>query len=482
MQEKRNTLRRQLEKWREIQLIYMPGVAVLRGTDTDPAAHDSTHDSRPELAKLWLPFQLPQAHRTSGCLRGVVAKEQRFRLAQIHDSLVELRRARRVYRGVILHFKINVVGTGQRMITKTRTIIINAANRITKAYNRYRACHAALLELDSNGKWQDKYLILNPGDNRGPGKDIDADEQGDNDKEAESDRNKGEGYRTMSWIWLVTPNAPNKPPGTASKEQVATALSTEEFHEAMRAEWTQVQARAERWEEEYDLVRIEMVRTWLFFQSKVQEWEQREAVTRDVSTDLKHGLAAYARKQDAMYRHLAHSFLFRWLSTLKKLDVDHSWFYLETRSILLQLKADPSRFLSEWDSICAELELPRIAARDDVPTTYGFELASKYRVSSVPQVKFSSIAARSTKKSQLRKQKRKTHPQTSSNSVDTPIPVSVVDTSEPGERTLRQRPVTVKTKTTDEDSDDPEDLGDEYLDQDEKEEYDSDDLDIECDD
>lgn len=477
VQEKRNTIRRQLEKWRDIQQVYMPGVAVLRGTDTDPDARDALTESRSELAKLWMPSQIPQSHRASMCLRGIVKKEQRFRLAQVQDALAELRRSRRVYRGVVNHFKIDVAGNGQRMITRTRTIMINASNRITRSYNRYRACRAALLLLDPSGDWTKKYLPLNPEDNRGPAREID-------------EENPGQGDYTMSWIWMATPNAPNNN-GDPSISQNQTALSMEEFHDAMRSEWAQMQARASRWEEEYELVTMEMVRSWLFFESKARDWESRTSIARTVSIPLTRGLVAYARKQVAMYQRLAHSFLMQCLTTVQELQIKHSWFFLETMTILRQLRADPSRFLGEWDYACTELKLPEIAARRDqaiiswdhtnpvsvtTPNTTSMDTSTD-AIHPTPSAPAPEPSAPRLRRPLPKRSAPRTAPTFS-------YSTSVPDADDTSSRTLRPRPIATSYAEEDSDweSDCAEDAGDDYLEEDEKDEYNSDDLDIDCDD
>lgn len=498
VQEKRNTIRRQLEKWRDVQQVYMPGVSVLRGTDTDPDAQNSLLENRSELAKLWLPSQIPTSHRTTTCFRGIEMKERRFRLAQVHDALCELRRARRVYRGVMNHFKIDVAGTGQSMITRTRTITINAGNRITRSFNRYVACRAALLSLDPNGEWTKKYLVLLPEDNRGPSRDIDDDETGEgyrnkpdkvyHTKPGEGQRiQPGEGYRMPSWIWLVSPNAPVfngssvslGPSVGSSMSADQMKLSLKEFNDAMRSEWAQIQARAERWEEEYELTKMEMVRTWLFLQSKANEWEGRQVLNRNVPTGVGQGLVAYAVKQAAISRSLAHKFLFQWLRTVKILDIDHTWFYVETQSILHQLQMDPTLFRSEWNSISSSLTLPEFSPEEPVQPPVTTTTTS----SSIPEPSSAPTASATRPKRPIPKASRTRAPRFSI----APLDLVATSTIAEGSGALRQlRPRQNPSYQDDSSEDgsqaDPEAKNDNYEETGEQDEYDSDDLDIECDD
>jgi hypothetical protein len=58
-----------------------------------------------------------------------------------------------------------------------------------------------------------------------------------------------------------------------------------------RVGWLKARARYERWKEELQIVKHEMVWTTLWFNHQEQEWERR------YKTYLKPGLMAYAAKQ-----------------------------------------------------------------------------------------------------------------------------------------------------------------------------------------
>jgi hypothetical protein len=470
VQEKRNSLRRQLDKWREIQVVYMPGAVAFRGATFDADAGEMPYDNHPELVRLWLPSQIPASHRAPACLAGIVSKEQRLRIAQVHDALLELRHSRRVYRGVLNHYKIHVAGTGQRMATKSQAIIINSANRIKRACTRYRACRAALLALDPNGSWTQKYLELKPEDNRGPGKE-------------EHERGLGDGSYTQLWIWQVSPNVPGHASRSSGSEN-PEELSIEEFHVAMRVEWAQIQARAERWEEEYELIRMEMVRTWLFLEHKALEWDQRKDIEQEVPIDLARGLTAYAVKQAAVYRSLARNFLSDWLSTVNELKLSCAWFYDDTMFILRQIGRDPTKFLLEWDLISAELGLPPTAA---------LHAQSSDRLSPVtgpvtaPAPAASSTSASIPNPTPQRPLPRSSTRAPSSHPLAGIVPQHARSESQGGgfPQDLRPRQALHRGTNYDEsdgESQSSEDAGDDYIDEEEKEDYNSDDLDIDLDD
>lgn len=309
LQEKRNALNRKISKWREIQLVYMPGLPQLQEDSTEESDPLTATDplaatDQPELAKLWLPSELPADKRDGACIRGVVNKEQRLRFAQIQDALVELRRARRVNRGVYTHFRINVAGAGQRESTRSRTILKNSQGRIDRAARRYNACRASLLKLDPDGAWAQDYKILTEGDNKGPGR-------------GREDGPTGQGDYQPSWIWTVPAHAANRSNATSSQEQV-----TEDYQAAMRIDWARTVARAERWEEEFELLAVEMVRTLTFLEWKALDWENAGDRRTAVEGGLQHGLKAYAKKQAAVYRNLGTTFYSKWLAVLDRLDLN----------------------------------------------------------------------------------------------------------------------------------------------------------------
>lgn len=304
LQEQRNSLKRDIDKWQDIQRVYMPGVAALQGTDTDPDAQITHGDERPETSKLWLPSAIPTSHRENACIRGVVEKETRLRMAQLQDALVELCRARRVRKGASLFFDVHIAGTGQRPATRHQTKIHTIDHRITRAVKRYRDARIAMLNLNPGGEWKEEFLQLKDEDNRGPGRE--ADEEG-----------LGEGTYDVSWIWLA--------PGAASRTTVGDGpISIEEVNEGMRVEWARTLARAERWAEEVQLLVSEMERTLKFLQWKAGWWISQKGL-RSAGLEIAHGLDAYANSQAAVYENLAFSFARRWIPLLEINSIACSW-------------------------------------------------------------------------------------------------------------------------------------------------------------
>lgn len=98
---------------------------------------------------------------------------------------------------------------------------------------RYRAARIALLRLDPDGEWQDRYRELRDEDNHGPT--LDKDDEPMNRCNWRKKKG-GEGFYEVSWIWL-TVSEPDDP-------------NSDKYSASMLVQWTQMLARAERWEEE----------------------------------------------------------------------------------------------------------------------------------------------------------------------------------------------------------------------------------------
>lgn len=271
----------------------MPGVL-----NVDVSNPESLRMEKAEAIKLWLPSELEDINeRTSICLPGIVSSEKELRFGQLQDSLDDLRKARRVRRGLILFHKVQLVGEGQRTQTKARAAIQTLQDRIDKSVRRYRVARTALLQLDPGGDWESIYLVLNDADNRGPSKE--QEEVGTSD-----------GTYTQSWIWRSS----------------TTTVSRDEVNEDMRVEWAQCMARAVRWEEEVLLLQEEMRRVVEFLGWRSRSWYSKvDARAGTVTSAVHAGISAYAKKQGSIFHNLAVRFSQRWRSTLISLSLPHTW-------------------------------------------------------------------------------------------------------------------------------------------------------------
>ena len=279
----------------------MPGVFDASVAEPGPSVREKA-----ELVKLWLPSHLDAAERDSLCSGGIIASERELRFGQLHDALNELRRARRIRRGLVTFHKVQLAGQGQKTQTKSRAVMHTIQERIDRFVQRYRVARNALLQLEPSGGWQDLYPALEDHDNRGPGKEP--------EEVLTSD-----GRYTPSWIWLSNPNA-------ATGDPMQSTISPDEVNEDMRTEWAQCVARADRWDEEVVLLQEEMRRVVHFLEWKSKDWVSRADVRAGVVTpQVYSGLSAYAHKQSSIFRNLAVRFCQDWRSKLVSLSLSHTW-------------------------------------------------------------------------------------------------------------------------------------------------------------
>lgn len=285
----------------------MPQASIYLPDEHDSPTSDDTgrlDSSKPEVWPLLLPSSIPSDDR-SLCYKGVVETERVLRLAQLQDSLVDLRQSRRALRNLRLYFKTNLAGEGQKTQTRSRTIETSAKNRINRAVRRYRTAYNSLLELDPAGGWSSEYRELRDEDNRGPLKE--AEETG-----------AGDGRYAPSWIWTAPSEVPLPSEGSAAERR--------ELNETARYEWMTCRARADRWKEEEELLQEEMRRVVVYLEWKSCTWSEKVGIRADFcAPDIQRGVDAYARKQAYIHREISISFASQWVPYLKSCGYETKW-------------------------------------------------------------------------------------------------------------------------------------------------------------
>ena len=76
----------------------------------------------------------------------------------------------------------------------------------------------------------------------------------------------------------------------------------------LQCEWVKSKARADRWDEEVELVKEKMRRMLVFLEWKVVWWTNQGRRHLVARPDIADGIRAYAAKQAHINRALAHSF------------------------------------------------------------------------------------------------------------------------------------------------------------------------------
>ncbi|TFK80129.1 hypothetical protein K466DRAFT_504425 [Polyporus arcularius HHB13444] len=262
--ERQNLLRRRIDNWTQVQVLYMPGVAAER-------ARFLAADENASLAYN-VPLILPSA-ATTVSTRTLLNHEWRLRYAQAFDALGDLRGHLEV-RAHLYKFK-DRFARGQRANTRANTIIKAVDAKIDADAERYRAAYGALRTLAIplvKTDWQARLLPLLQADIR---------------HVTEAESGQSEGRRKLSWIW--SSNASPEVPDASGTVQ-----------DTLRVEWCKSRARAMRWTEEVELLQEEMRRTVAYHQWAETRWFDLLDNTFPHHPDYREGANAYARRQAAM--------------------------------------------------------------------------------------------------------------------------------------------------------------------------------------
>lgn len=158
--ERRTTLIKRLQRFREIQRLYMPKFDPL--SHADPA----TATSQVEDFILYLPSELNASDRRKFCPNGLAELEDRVRYAEACDALETLRHHLRT-RSFSNRFKVANI-TGQINNTRARETQARIDDKVRFSAVQYRRARAALvvLRLGKSTEWQAKLAPLQQSDVR----------------------------------------------------------------------------------------------------------------------------------------------------------------------------------------------------------------------------------------------------------------------------------------------------------------------------
>ncbi|KAJ8495692.1 hypothetical protein ONZ45_g12749 [Pleurotus djamor] len=243
LQERQNALARQITTWRRSQALAMPSIHVEHPPSLDPER---------------IPLLLPSSFPPSPTLQILQGKESCLHLAQLHDSIIEIRRLLRI-KASLREYKYSKADHSQSSQTRTQAVVNRFQGKIAVVADCYRATRKALLKLDPQGSWLGCYPELQNEDITFP-------------KRQPTDQKNS---REVSWIWRRL-SSRDRPDTTASSDP--------ETSEALRIEWMKSHARAQQWSEEVDLVVEEMRRVATYLNWNAAEWSH--VYEKEVSDDL----------------------------------------------------------------------------------------------------------------------------------------------------------------------------------------------------
>jgi hypothetical protein len=331
--ERRTTLLKRIQRFREIQQIYMPGF------DPKNSAHlERLSSSNPsttvhvEECKLYMPSDLSEADRRKYCPGDLAKMEDRLRFAEASDTLESLRHHLRT-RSFTNRFKVANV-TGQIHNTRARETQHRIDDKVKAAEMKYRRSRAALLRLRGPGAWEETLRVLEPSDVRAlneremtaqekedirrvrqrAGVVMDTDEVG-TERVVATVAAVGEGLRRPSWIWFSGGGQEGvNDPLTRAGEFPLVYFWYDLLMgvAALRVEWAKAMARADRWEEDVVLLDEEMRRILVFCYWKAAWWMEQVPLREGVSGPLAEGLRAYAEEQADMERRIHSVWEVKW--------------------------------------------------------------------------------------------------------------------------------------------------------------------------
>ncbi|KAF8197285.1 hypothetical protein K438DRAFT_1585309, partial [Mycena galopus ATCC 62051] len=285
---RRTALLKRIYRFCQIQRVYMPS---LRGilSDAQKEVFDVNGDEVPEATRLFMPSEIPDGRRREEvCALGLPEIEARMREGEATEALEAVCTGLRT-RTMTNRYKLRNY-TGQGMMMKGQGILraINIHIHITKV--RYRYSRAALLVLRGHRDWEQWLRML-------------LDDDGGIACTAGVAR--GEGSRTMSWIWYVV--------GKAEEED------DPRLADALRVEWCKAQARSDRYDEEVRLLREEMRRTIAYGQAMARLWDDLAlAELPGASAELTEGRCAYAAEHASVERARCADLENRWRGILQR--------------------------------------------------------------------------------------------------------------------------------------------------------------------
>jgi hypothetical protein len=220
-QERRVSIRKKIQHFRELQIDYMPG---LRSVLSNPNILDDSPDILAECIRLHLPSELSTSNRDCACADGIADIEARIRHADTSEALDDLRRYLRT-RTFLNKWRVKNV-SGQHQSTRTRGLQHTVDLRVHSAKTRYRHSRNACLVLKGHGDWERELKELKDEDVRALNeRTLTEHEKDDRVRRMamgtlmDDDSREGvavtgalgEGRRTLSWIWFTVGDDENSP-------------------------------------------------------------------------------------------------------------------------------------------------------------------------------------------------------------------------------------------------------------------------------
>ncbi|TFK81406.1 hypothetical protein K466DRAFT_502162 [Polyporus arcularius HHB13444] len=279
--ERRTALRRRMQKFRDLQAIYMPRAVALLAED--PSCRTDTELI--ETVRLGLPSEISPSRRDAVCSCRLQEIEARLRESQCRDALQNIRNKLHTLDHLYLYKKTQVRHQGPN--TRARGEITTQDVRKGRAVTKYRLAHRAKFALSGHGDWEKELRVLNDEDVRGI-QDDDPETEKKKRKRSRSDKEiPAEGRRKISWIW-----------------RSSDLDDSEDRNDSLKVEWFKSRARTMRWKEEIVLLLEEMRRVLATHSYDEERWRAHAKTCAHQDPAIYEGMVAYALKQARIRRRM----------------------------------------------------------------------------------------------------------------------------------------------------------------------------------
>ncbi|TRM56380.1 hypothetical protein BD626DRAFT_541364 [Schizophyllum amplum] len=294
---RRRALLVKLEKYHDLQKLYMPGLA----TYLESRAHFEPQAVDAELVPLHLPSSIPSSVRSSVCADGLPDKELKLRNARSNDTIDGLRKKLHA-KQYHIEFRNKHV-TGQRSATRHCALVATLQDKLEFDATTYRVTRQAILNLSGLTE-RDDLPELRP-------RDLQLEGEMDEPDAAAMARYAGvgatqrprhihvsTGKHQMSWLWTArgSTEGPND----------------EEVRQMIGCLWLKALARKARWTEEVELLWEDMQRCLRSLEKESSVWRARALALNGRTVGHNSGMAAYALRQAAQWTRLRDNFLTEW--------------------------------------------------------------------------------------------------------------------------------------------------------------------------
>lgn len=198
-------LEKLIEQFRELQIIYMPGIALRIEQEQEVAttAIEAKDD------KLWFPCDLSEAVCNLICHLGLGEKEKVLREAQCWDTLAAIHSSLRAE--AFIHAFWNEHLRGQEVLSHASDVLDSWKAKRNLAAQKYQHARSALLTLQGPGPWTNDLQELNAKDmlsmygsvmdlQETATEAINPEDQCQKKRKSEKHKDKP---KDVSWIWLA---------------------------------------------------------------------------------------------------------------------------------------------------------------------------------------------------------------------------------------------------------------------------------------